>query len=67
MSTVDSWIGLQQYVVDMDPRLEAGDRRTVVAAAICLHLLRRPPGHTAAPARGWSVAAAPGDYCAPVP
>ncbi|WP_244372022.1 hypothetical protein [Streptomyces griseorubiginosus] len=49
VSTIDSWIGLQQYVVDMDPRLEASDRRTVVAAVICLHLLRRPPGDSTAP------------------
>jgi hypothetical protein len=48
VSTIDPWIGLQQYVVDMDPRLGAGDRRTVVAV-ICLHLLRRPPGDSAAP------------------
>ncbi|MEU3341302.1 hypothetical protein [Streptomyces sp. NPDC006668] len=49
VSTIDPWIGLQQYAVDMDPRLGAGDRRTVVAAVICLHLLRRPPGDSAAP------------------
>ncbi|NUR02696.1 MAG: hypothetical protein HOY79_41070 [Streptomyces sp.] len=45
-----SHIGLRQYVVDTGPRLEAGDRRTVLTAVICLHLLRRPPGDSAAPA-----------------
>ncbi|MGW7419551.1 hypothetical protein ACWGJB_05710 [Streptomyces sp. NPDC054813] len=49
VSTVDSWIGLQQYVVEMAPRLDASDRRTVVASVVCLHLLRRPPGDTATP------------------
>ncbi|MEU2624534.1 hypothetical protein ABZ642_41580 [Streptomyces sp. NPDC007157] len=48
-STIDSWIGLQQYVVELDPRLDASDRRTVVASVVCLHLLRRPPGETATP------------------
>ncbi|MFI7405378.1 hypothetical protein ACIBW9_33690 [Streptomyces sp. NPDC049541] len=50
MSAIDSWIGLQQYVLDMDPRLVAGDRRSVVSAVIRLHLLRRPPGDSAASA-----------------
>ncbi|MGW2524670.1 hypothetical protein ACWC09_48505 [Streptomyces sp. NPDC001617] len=50
VSTIDSWIGLQQYVVEMDPRLDACERRTVVASVVCLHLLRRPPGESAAPA-----------------
>jgi hypothetical protein len=50
VSTIDSWIGLQQYVVEMDPRLGASERRTVVASVVCLHLLRRPPGATTAPA-----------------
>lgn len=50
VSTIDSWIGLQQYVVDMDARLDASERRTVVASVVCLHLLRRPPGASAAPA-----------------
>jgi hypothetical protein len=48
-STVDSWIGLQQYVVEMDLRLEASERRTLVASVVCLHLLRRPPGASPAP------------------
>lgn len=50
VSTVDRWLGLQQYVVEMDPRLDASERRTVVASVICLHLLRRPPGTSTAPA-----------------
>ena len=50
VSTIDSWIGLQQYVVEMDPRLDASERRTVVASVVCLHLLRRPPGASTAPA-----------------
>ncbi|MFF3878106.1 hypothetical protein [Streptomyces sp. NPDC001978] len=50
VSTIDSWIGLQQYVVEMDPRLNASERRTVVASVVCLHLLRRPPGDSATPA-----------------
>lgn len=50
VSTVDSWIGLQQYVVETDPRLNAQDRRTVIAAVVCLHVLRRPPGAKASPA-----------------
>ncbi|MGW3124768.1 hypothetical protein [Streptomyces sp. NPDC001123] len=44
VSTIDSWIGLQQYVVEMDPRLDVSERRTVVASVVCLHLIRRPPG-----------------------
>ncbi|MEV6295035.1 hypothetical protein AB0M41_32460 [Streptomyces sp. NPDC051896] len=50
VSTIDSWIGLQQYVVEMGPRLDASERRTVVASVVCLHLLRRPPGASTAPA-----------------
>ncbi|MGW7404302.1 hypothetical protein ACWGI9_11280 [Streptomyces sp. NPDC054833] len=50
VSTIDSWIGLQQYVVEMDPRLDASERRTVVASVICLHRLRRPPSGSTAPA-----------------
>ncbi|MEU3248237.1 MULTISPECIES: hypothetical protein [unclassified Streptomyces] len=50
VSTIDSWMGLQQYVVEMDPRLDASERRTVVASVVCLHLLRRPPGAHIAPA-----------------
>ncbi|MEV0181827.1 hypothetical protein AB0I54_21405 [Streptomyces sp. NPDC050625] len=50
VSTIDSWIGLQQYVVEMDPRLDASEQRTVVASVICLHRLRRPPGGSGAPA-----------------
>ncbi|MER7178727.1 hypothetical protein ABT404_04415 [Streptomyces hyaluromycini] len=44
MSTIDPWIGLQQYVVDMAPSLDASERQTVVASVVCLHLIRRPPG-----------------------
>jgi len=50
VSTIDSWIGLQQYVVEMDPRLDASQPCTVVASVVCLHLIRRPPGDSAAPA-----------------
>lgn len=50
VSTIDSWIGLQQYVVEMDPCLDASQRRTVVASVVCLHLLRRPLGASTAPA-----------------
>jgi hypothetical protein len=50
VSTIDAWFGLQQYVVDMDPRLTASERRTVVASVVCLHLLRRPPGSSSSPA-----------------
>jgi hypothetical protein len=50
VSTIDSWIGLQQYVVETDPRLDASERRTVVASVICLHRLRRPPGASTTPA-----------------
>lgn len=49
VSTIDSWIGLQQYVVETDPRLDASERRTVVASVVCLHLLRRPPGDSTTP------------------
>ncbi|MER5529025.1 hypothetical protein ABT075_31330 [Streptomyces sp. NPDC002677] len=49
VSTIDSWIGLQQYVVEVDPRLDASDRRTLVASVVCLHLIRRPPGDNASP------------------
>lgn len=44
VSTIDMWIGLQQYVVETGPGLDGSERRTVVAAVVCLHLLRRPPG-----------------------
>ncbi|MFD9459455.1 hypothetical protein [Streptomyces sp. NPDC060027] len=47
VSTVDTWLGLQRYVVEMNPRLDASERRTVVASVVCLHLLRRPPGGSA--------------------
>ncbi|MET9087258.1 hypothetical protein ABZX77_36205 [Streptomyces sp. NPDC004237] len=50
VSTIDSWIGLQQYVVEMTPRLDASERRTFVASVVCLHLIRRPPGEGSAPA-----------------
>jgi hypothetical protein len=50
VSTIDSWIGLQQYVVEMAPRLDASQRRTVVASVVCLHRLRRPPGASTTPA-----------------
>ncbi|MFF3617245.1 hypothetical protein [Streptomyces sp. NPDC002580] len=46
MSTIDSWIGLEQYVVEMDSRLDAAERRTVVASVVCLHRIRRPPGNS---------------------
>ncbi|MFG2950844.1 hypothetical protein [Streptomyces adustus] len=44
VSTVDRWVGLQQYVVELGPGLGASERLTVVASVVCLHLLRRPPG-----------------------
>ncbi len=50
VSTVDAWLGLQQYVVVTDPRLDTSERRTVVASVVCLHLLRRPPNSGGAPA-----------------
>jgi hypothetical protein len=50
VSTVDAWLGLQQYVVETSPRLDASERRTVVASVVCLHLLRRPPDRSTAPA-----------------
>ncbi|MEU1192968.1 hypothetical protein [Streptomyces sp. NPDC005859] len=50
VSTIDTWLGLQQYVVETDPRLDVSERRTIVASVVCLHLLRRPPGDSAAPA-----------------
>ncbi|MCT9006696.1 hypothetical protein ACWGKW_15540 [Streptomyces sp. NPDC054766] len=50
VSDVDAWLGLQRYAVETDPRLDASERRTVVASVVCLHLLRRPPGGSAAPA-----------------
>ncbi|MEV3912928.1 hypothetical protein [Streptomyces canus] len=43
-STHDAWIGLQQYLVETAPGLDASERRTVIASVVCLHLLRRPPG-----------------------
>ncbi|MGW2827263.1 hypothetical protein ACWC24_40765 [Streptomyces sp. NPDC001443] len=43
-STVDRWVGLQQYVVEAGPDLDVSERRTVIASVVCLHLLRRPPG-----------------------
>ncbi|CAM5708735.1 hypothetical protein [Streptomyces canus] len=42
-STHDAWIGLQQYVVETAPGLDASERRTLIASVVCLHLLRRPP------------------------
>lgn len=50
VSTIDAWLGLQQYLVETDPRLDASERRTVVASVVCLHLLRRAPGGSATPA-----------------
>ncbi|MET8450869.1 hypothetical protein [Streptomyces sp. NPDC005209] len=50
VSTIDSWTGLQQYVVEMAPSLDACERRTIVASVVCLHQLRRPPGASASPA-----------------
>ncbi|MFF1301539.1 hypothetical protein [Streptomyces sp. NPDC058307] len=49
VSTHDAWIGLQQYVVETAPGLDASERRTVIASVVCLHLLRRPPGSSSAP------------------
>ncbi|MPY33159.1 hypothetical protein FNH09_18400 [Streptomyces adustus] len=43
-STVDRWVGLQQYVVELGSGLGVSERLTVVASVVCLHLLRRPPG-----------------------
>ncbi len=50
VSTVDGWLGLQQYAVVTDPRLDTSERRTVVTSVICLHLLRRPPDSSSTPA-----------------
>ncbi|GHE94407.1 hypothetical protein E5082_22045 [Streptomyces griseoluteus] len=50
VSTIDAWIGLQQYAVHMSPRMDASERRTVVASVVCLQLRRRPPGAGTAPA-----------------
>jgi hypothetical protein len=47
-STHDTWIGLQQYIVETAPDLDASERRTVIASVVCLHLLRRPPGSSSA-------------------
>ena len=44
VSTVDSWLGLQQYVVELGPDLDTSERLAFAASVICLHLLRRPPG-----------------------
>lgn len=49
VSTVDAWLGLQQYVVETDSGLDASERRTVIASVVCLHLIRRPPGGGASP------------------
>ncbi|MEU0941400.1 hypothetical protein ABZ379_01190 [Streptomyces canus] len=50
VSTIDGWLGLQQYSVVTDPRLDTSERGTVVASVVCLHLLRRPPDSSSAPA-----------------
>lgn len=50
VSTIDAWLGLQQYVLVLDPSLDASERRTVVSSVVCLHLLRRPPGDSGATA-----------------
>ncbi|MFF7640735.1 hypothetical protein [Streptomyces canus] len=50
VSTIDGWLGLQQYVVVTDPDLDTAERRAVVASVVCLHLLRRPPDSSSAPA-----------------
>ncbi|MEU0413177.1 hypothetical protein ABZ307_35925 [Streptomyces griseorubiginosus] len=50
MSTIDAWIGLQRYLIETVPGLDGSERRTVLAAVVCLHLLRRPPGSSSAPA-----------------
>ncbi|WP_340384625.1 hypothetical protein U5640_42930 [Streptomyces sp. SS7] len=44
VSTVDRWLGLQQYVVETTPHLDTSERQTFLAMVVCLHLLRRPPG-----------------------
>jgi hypothetical protein len=49
VSSGDARLGLQRYVVETNSRLDASERRTVVASVVCLHLLRRPPGDSAAP------------------
>lgn len=43
-STVDKLLGLQQYVAESTPLLDASERQTFLAMVICLHLLRWPPG-----------------------
>ncbi|MFJ9246711.1 hypothetical protein [Streptomyces sp. NPDC101776] len=43
VSSIDSVLGLQQYVVETDARLDTSERRTVIASVVCLHLVRRPP------------------------
>ncbi|MEU1184553.1 hypothetical protein ABZ464_44465 [Streptomyces sp. NPDC005820] len=48
VSTVDPWLGLQQYVVEATRRLDTSERQTFLTMVICLHLLRRPPGHGSA-------------------
>ncbi|MER7564045.1 hypothetical protein ABTZ93_13880 [Streptomyces sp. NPDC097941] len=50
VSTHDVWIGLQQYLVETSAGLDAAERRTVIASVVCLHLLRRPPDSSSAPA-----------------
>lgn len=50
VSSVNRWRGWQRYVVETNSSLNASERRTVVASVVCLHLLRRPPGDSAAPA-----------------
>ncbi|MEU1513884.1 hypothetical protein ABZ490_17265 [Streptomyces sp. NPDC005811] len=49
VSTVDRWLGLQQYVVETTPHLDTSERQTFLAMVVCLHLLRRPPGEGSAP------------------
>ncbi|MFF4056561.1 hypothetical protein ACFYZ8_27400 [Streptomyces sp. NPDC001668] len=49
VSTVDMWIGLEQYLVETAPGLDVPERRTAIASVVCLHRLRRPPGGSSAP------------------
>ncbi|WP_329264061.1 hypothetical protein OG223_49675 [Streptomyces sp. NBC_01478] len=44
VSSIDPVLGLQQYVVETDARLDVSERRTVIASVVSLHLVRRPPG-----------------------
>jgi hypothetical protein len=43
VSSIDAVLGLQQYVVETDARLDTSERRTAILSVVCLHLVRRPP------------------------